>query len=368
MKFQIEKSEMIKKITDVESIVTSSKLQNEVTSNILVIVSDNQCTLSATNLDTGMSSIFPVDEIESGEICLPQKKLSESVRAFKGDIILFTLDGTNMILTDATKKSRSKITILGIETDQFPTMETMGDDGHEIETDTLKHVIDKTYFSIAENDARYVFNGVFIQTDDEIVTATSTDGRRLSKCIAYLENNDFSHEGIIIPTASIKEIKKILDQDSTCQILQKDKKLFIKSKGVSFFTLLIDGVFPNASEVIPSCPQYELKLDKRELQLSINQVSVMAADPTKEIKMVLSENLLEIESTLPGKGNSKDSMETEWQGPDFEINFNSNFLTDILKVIGSETVTIKLTDDKSPIVFLDDTDEGFLSLVMPIRR
>ena len=51
----------------------------------------------------------------------------------------------------------------------------------------FRRLIDKTHFSMAQQDVRYYLNGLLLETDGKALRAVATDGHRLALCETELD-------------------------------------------------------------------------------------------------------------------------------------------------------------------------------------
>ena len=63
----------------------------------------------------------------------------------------------------------------------YPNLEDWeGEVEFELSRAELKHLIDSTHFSMAQQDVRYYLNGMSLETEEHIIRTVATDGHRLA--------------------------------------------------------------------------------------------------------------------------------------------------------------------------------------------
>ena len=73
-------------------------------------------------------------------------------------------------------------------------------------------------------------------------------------------------------------------------------------------------------------------------------------------------------TSASGKGNLDERLAVVTSGPDLTIAFNAKYFTELLRVCGADSVTIKFNSPADPCVVVPcGGEEDFLYLVLPVR-
>ena len=72
---------------------------------------------------------------------------------------------------------------------------------------------------------------------------------------------------------------------------------------------------------------------------------------------------LKIDSAM---GSMNEEIDIEKDGKDILIGFNPKFLSDALRIIDDEEVTLYMMNAKSPC-FIKDEDESYIYLILPVN-
>ncbi len=137
---------------------------------------------------------------------------------------------------------------------------------------------------------------------------------------------------------------------------------------IQLVSRLIEGEYPNYTEIIPQKYTTQLTLDKNEFlnqvksaslfSGKINEVKIKVDPGKKEIKILSqSSEIGEYQSSISGKTN----------GENVEISFNHRFLLDGLLNIRSSEVTFELNGGSGPGVLKPVGDETYIYVIMPIK-
>jgi DNA polymerase-3 subunit beta len=90
-------------------------------------------------------------------------------------------------------------------TDQFETVESF-----EIQEDSLKRLLDKTSFAMANQDVRYYLNGLLFEFKDGSLRTVATDGHRLAVCDFGDGVKVKQNRQIIVPRKGVMELARML--------------------------------------------------------------------------------------------------------------------------------------------------------------
>src|SRR5699024_6805285 len=83
------------------------------------------------------------------------------------------------------RSGRSRFLLATLPESEFPTLEEIDAVQRvELGQNTLKRLLDRTHFAMAQQDVRYYLNGLLLAVDDQRIRAVATDGHRLALCDA----------------------------------------------------------------------------------------------------------------------------------------------------------------------------------------
>lgn len=371
MKFTIEKNAFQKAVSMVEGIIPARDIRS-VISNILIEAHKDKIVLTATDLEMGIKTSVPAKIESQGTITLPARKLIQVVKEYNCSELHFESDEEYKItLKDADQGNRgTRTTLMGASSEEYPVIPTLADSKYiNFAPSIVRDMIRKTSYAIAEEDSRYVFNGLYIINKDKMVSFVGTDGRRLSKISREFPDPLPFEEGIILPGKAVKEVQKHLDSDESGMIAfeAKDRRVYFRLGGVDLICKLIDGQFPDYEQVIPKKLEYKISVVRNEFEQKIRQVSVMAAEPSKQIRFSYAADGLTFLATTPDLGDSQAFLACEYSGEEMTIAFNSSYVLDIIKSLTASDIQIGFSSPSSPAVVLDPEDKDFISVIMPMK-
>ena len=195
-----------------------------------------------------------------------------------------------------------------------------------------------------------------------------TDGHRLAKFSHILETNIDEISGVIIPKKTIYELTKLLSEiDGDVDILISSNKIIFFISNVILISKLIDGSFPDYKRVIPKENSNILKINRETLLSAVDRVSTIANEKSPVIKFKLLKNILNLNTVNNESSSASEDLNTNYDGNEIEIGFNSKYIMDIVNNLEDENITINLKDNSSPIIALENSNSDLVYVLMPMR-
>ena len=151
------------------------------------------------------------------------------------------------------------------------------------------------------------------------------------------------------------------------QIGIKDNHLIVKKEVETIIIRLLEGEFPNYSEIIKEREGHSIQLEKKLFSMMLKRMSILSSDDYRGIIFKFTEGKLTIVSTNPDIGESKEEMEIEFSGEPIEAAFNPKFFSEAVNAIDEDVVVIDIFDEEKPCIVKGKADGRFLSVIMPMR-
>ena len=87
----------------------------------------------------------------------------------------------------------------------------------------------------------------------------------------------------------------------------------------------------------------------------------------KAIKIEISENHMLLSSQNADFGSARDEFDVVYNGGKLSLGFNCRYFIETMQVMEGNTIKAYISSDESPCLIVSDDDEGFLSIVMPMK-
>jgi DNA polymerase-3 subunit beta len=365
MDFYITKEEVVKSLNLTLGVVEKRQTL-PILSNVLLEVDESSLKLTATDLESEISTTSTISNFKSGgKTTAPARKLSDLCRLMP-DLaeIHFFLDGDNLkIETESGKYNLSTL-----PSEDFPVFETEDTQSQiNISSQNLKNLITKTSFAMGNQDWRHYLNGLYMMIDDKVVTTVATDAHRLAMATSSLNEASSESTSGIVPRKSINEIGKLVGDESENVVIQLGQtSIAANVSGTTFVSKLIEGKFPDYEQVIPSGESSLLVVDRKNFSESLSRVSVLSSEKYKGVRIITKKNSLNISANNPEKEQGEENLPCEYQGEEIDIAFNVNYLQEILSTIDSEKIEINFFGSEKSCLITDPTSENLKYVVMPL--
>lgn len=364
MKFSAEREAILKPLQAVIGVVERRQTM-PILSNVLLQTNDGNLSVTATDLEVELVAHGAVDSIDPGEITVPGRKLHDIVRALP--------DGVKVDVTQSgdrvtVKAGRSRFTLSSLVSTDFPSTDGIeADQEITVPGDTLRRLIDKTHFSMAQQDVRYYLNGLLLETDGNILRAVATDGHRLALSETTLETPSVHNVQIIVPRKGVLELNRLLGNADKAELIFGTNHLRVQLPDTRITTKLIDGRFPEYRRVIPPESTNIVTADRNALRASLQRAAILSNEKYRGVRLELSPSSLVMQANNPDQEEAEEALEVEYGGETMEIGFNVTYLLDALAAIEGDSVHIGLSDSNSSCLLTEIGDTATKFVVMPMR-
>jgi DNA polymerase-3 subunit beta len=321
--------------------------------------------VTGTDLEVELVAAGEAAVQQSGEITIPGRKLLDIFRALpEKTSVTLSVDGDKV----AIRAGRSRFSLSSLPASDFPVIEEINSQQSLIVGQAdLRRLIDKTHFSMAQQDVRYYLNGTLFETDGRTLRAVATDGHRLAICETALRTPVKSAQQVIVPRKGILELQRILDSEGDVELSIGTNHIRATIGAIRFTSKLIDGKFPEYSRVIPANPGRIISADRALLRQSLQRTAILSNEKYRGVRLSVRENLLTIQAHNPEQEEAEDQVEVSYKGEEMEIGFNVNYLLDALTAVEDEQVEIGLIDSNSSCLIRSPKVQAVKYVVMPMR-
>ncbi len=372
MKFIVSSGELQKALQTVSGVISSSQ-SRPILENYLFELEENNLKVTASDGETTLITTIEVKSEDTGKFAIPAKTLQDFVKTY-GDQPLTVLvkdnaEGTGSLLQVLDEKDNFEVAL--DNADDNPELPEF-DASHSVTlpAGVLSEALTNTLFATSNDSLRPVMTGVLFQFKEDETNFVSTDSHRL---VVY-KRTDLKGEPMefIMPKKPLNIFKNILansNEEVTIEINENMAKFIFGNN--TWICRLIDGKYPNYNAVIPKENPNVLTINRSLLLNAIRRASIMSNKSTNQVRFKLSGNLLHLHAEDTEYANKADmQVPCDYNGEDINIGFSSKFLTEMLSVLGSEDITMKMSQPNRPGIVepVDGLEENehLLMLSMPV--
>ncbi len=365
MKLKIHRDELLLPLQQVIGAV-EKKQTKPALANVLLQANDNHFTLTTTDLEIELMAKVPHMMDELGQVTLPAKKLLDICKALPNDAIL------SIEVTDdkaLIKSGRSRFSLVTLPASDFPVLDDISSVFEfTIAQNCLKTLIDKTSFSMAQQDVRYYLNGLMLEVASDVIRTVATDGHRLSFCEMNIDADLTDNKQVIIPRKGISELQKLLsDTDDEVKVILGNNHIQCLIGNHRFTSKLIDGRFPDYHRVIPESEGNNMIFNREALKQALVRASILSNEKYRGIRMIIDNNLLKLQAQNPDQEEADIELEIEYNGLPIEMGINVNYMIDVLNTSNKEIVQGFIKDANSSCLLMFPEEGQAKYVIMPMR-
>lgn len=371
MKIKCKKEDLKKGFHIVENVVSSSTIK-PVLQNVKIVAEKDTIELSTTDLEVSISYVINhVEVIEPGVVVCSETKIASIIKEWTDDSIEINEDNKVCLITS----ERSYFKILCAEPDDFPAIPKFIDDTYvEIDKRVLADMIKKTLFIIQADRLGSESNGLYFEISEDKAKMVSNDGRRLAEVKKKINNPENLEKSCIIPLKGATQILKILSEQTTSmddkgsdivKVRIEEKRILIKTINSTFCSQLIEGIYPEYEEVIPTGLSNKVNLERHVFTTAVRRGAIMTSEDYKLLRFKFFDGILEMKCASPDIGESKVEIPIEYSGEMLEIGLNPDFILDFIKTVDEEKVVFEMEDVETAGVF--KVGGGCTYVIMPME-
>jgi len=364
MKFSAAREALLRPLQAVIGVVERRQTM-PILSNVLILVKGDQVAITATDLEVELVAQAEIDGESDGEITVSGRKLLDICRALpEGSSVSLCLTGEKL----SVRAGRSKFNLATLPAAEFPVVE----DIKAVQTlavtqAALGRLIEKTHFSMAQQDVRYYLNGMLLETEGNQLRAVATDGHRLALCRELLDGAALQEQQVIVPRKGVLELQRLMSGAGELDIELGPNHIRIQLDGIRFTSKLIDGRFPEYDRVIPKQSSNELKAERNEFRGALQRTAILSNEKYRGIRLIIRDSGVVLQAHNPEQEEAEEALAVEYGGEDIEIGFNVNYLLDALGAVDGEEVTLSVQDSNSSCLIRQPGNDDCSFVVMPMR-
>ena len=373
MKFIVASGELQKALNTVSGVISSSQ-SRPILENYLFEIEENNLKITASDGETTLVTSLEVKSDDTGKFAVPAKIFQEFVKTYGEQPLTLSVkdseDGNGSLLEILDEKDNFAVALDNAE--DYPELpEFDAAQRVKISAGVLSEALTNTLFATSNDSLRPVMTGVLFQFKEDETNFVSTDSHRL---VVYKRTDLINPEPIefIMPKKPLAIFKNILansNDDVTIEFNENMAKFTFGNN--TWICRLIDGKYPNYTAVIPKENPNVLTINRNLLLSSIRRASIMSNKSTNQVRFKLSGNILHLHAEDTEYANKADmQIPCDYNGEDINIGFSSKFLTEMLSVLGSDDITMKMSQPNRPGIIepVDglEAEENILMLSMPV--
>ena len=373
MKFTIKKDLLLDALNKVSKAISTKNLipvlagiKFELKKKKLILTaSDNDITIQ-TSIESINEEDFIVEN--EGSIIIQGKYILDIVRKLPDKYInIEVIDDLKILIYT----ENSEFNLNGISESEYPNIGLEESKKKvNIKASVFKNIITQTAFAASNEESKPVLTGINFNIVGDVLECNSTDSYRLARKVVKLDKESEENYNIVVPSHNIVEFSRILgDDDSLVEIHIFNNKILFKTGNLKFESRLINGTYPNTSNLLPDDSFLVVSTKLNDFYDVIDRVSILTSDKEKNIVTLETlDDTLVLRSSSVEIGRVEEKMKiSKNNNENIKISFSAKYMMEALKSFSTETVDIHFVGEIKPILIKSVEDETLTQLVLPIR-
>ena len=271
----------------------------------------------------------------------------------------------------------SRYRLAGMDPEEFPQFPGYDQEAIlSLDSEVLAEMIDKTSFSIAlDKESVFSLTSALLQKHEEedkvFLKMISSDGHRLTTMAREVDasvRNLNIGPSTLIPRRGIQEIRKFCENRDSFLFGVEEKQIVLQAEHSLLIIRLMKGDFPDFAAVIKNISQEnEVQINRIRFLEGLKRMNLFTEDIFHAIKITLTENSITLNSQHAEYGSATDSFAVQYSGSEVELAFNCRFFIESMQVMEADVIRAAIQDEKSPCMITSEQDDGFLSVIMPMK-
>ena len=365
----IDRDAFSRGLSRVQNVVERRSTQ-PVLSHVLLSARLDGLRMTATDTEVAFIGDISANVEATGDIAVDAVNLFQVVRTLPDKTVRLAVGSGNRL---ELSSGRAFFRLPGLPASDYPALPAFDARGSaKLSEGALRGLVEKTNFSVAQDDTRYGLNGTHIEErpsdDGKILRMVATDGHRLSSAEAAFTGDLAVSPNMLIPRKALNVMKKLLEgMDEPIEMAFGEGAVRLTRPGQTFWFRMLDGQFPDYQAVVPAEGKHRAMLRRDELSSTLRRVSVLVQERARAVRFSFGETECEIQVHNVDRGEVKEVLPVELEGEPITVGFNVKYLQEIIGVMGGERVQLEMAHPLGPCLVRDPDDLSAFFVVMPMR-
>lgn len=341
--------------------------QLPILSSILITVTEDTCTIGATDLYFGVRATVAAEITKAGTVAVPGKEFREIIFSLSaGTVTLSFENGTLKITTPTTTFS-----VQCQESSEYPQFPQVTGEVVQFDKSIFENIAQGTLFSASTDQARPLLTGILFELSPEKTRIVATDGFRLSVTDSPPKQEQ-TDTRFILPAKAVSEVCRVVGQLQSETIVftvsEALKQVFISFGGIEMYARVLEGEYPPYQKIMPSLFTTEVTVMSEELLEQVKRATIFSRDTSSIVQLQITPEKLLVTASSSTLGNfSGEIPNANITGEGGIIAFKSKYLMDFLQTTKDNEIWFGMSDSLKPALLQAKKFPGYQYIVMPFR-
>jgi DNA polymerase III subunit beta len=337
----------------------------------------DELTLSSFDYDVSAQATVDVTTEEEGSALVSGRLLAEISRSLPAKPVQIASEGGKAVLTCGS----ATFTLLTMPEDEYPALPEMPPSAGSVGSDAFASAVSQSATAAGRDDTLPALTGVRIEIEGDTLTLISTDRYRLAvRELRWTPARPDLSAAVLVPARALAETARSLTSGAEVSIALAlpgegadgvgDGMIGFEGGGRRTTTRLLGGEFPRYQALLPNHVTSTAELSTGVLVEAVKRVALVAERNTA-VRLAFAPGQLVLEAGTGEEAQAVEVIEAGYDGDEFSIAFNPQYLLDGLSAIDSDTARMSFTEPGKPALITGKpAEEGqpdYRYLLMPIR-
>lgn len=338
-------------------------------SNVLISTEGGRIKLATTNLEIGITCFIRGKVDKEGKTTVPAHLILGFVNNLPPSKILLELKDDVLNLECESFKAKIKC----LNPLEFPLIPKIEEKPLcNVLPEDLQKALSQVVFATAIDESRPELTGVFMKLEKSIIRLAATDSYRLTERIIKFKNESAKEINFILPHQTASEILRILTKnlEGEVEIYSLENQIKFKTGDVELVSRLIDGQYPDYVKIIPEKFTTKFKVNSEEFFSALRSAGLFSKVDGNEVEINVApkQGEIRIQSESVQTGSDYSVLRGKGEGREEKIVFNYQYILEGLQACDSDFVNLLLSGDIGPAAIKPENDEGYIYIIMPIKK
>jgi DNA polymerase-3 subunit beta len=337
----------------------------------------DELTLSSFDYDVSAQATVDVTTEEEGSALVSGRLLAEISRSLPAKPVQIASEGGKAVLTCGS----ATFTLLTMPEDEYPALPEMPPSAGSVGSDAFASAVSQSATAAGRDDTLPALTGVRIEIEGDTLTLISTDRYRLAvRELRWTPARPDLSAAVLVPARALAETARSLTSGAEVSIALAlpgegadgvgDGMIGFEGGGRRTTTRLLGGEFPRYQALLPNHVNSTAELSTGVLVEAVKRVALVAERNTA-VRLAFAPGQLVLEAGTGEEAQAIEVIEAGYDGDEFSIAFNPQYLLDGLSAIDSDTARMSFTEPGKPALITgkpaEDGQPDYRYLLMPIR-
>lgn len=342
----------------------------------MLVQADSGLTLSSFDYDVSAQADIPVTSDEAGTVLVSGRLLAEITRSLPPRPVQISTDGARAVVTCGS----ATFTLLTMPVEDYPTLPGMPVPAGTVGSDAFASAVSQSAAAAGRDDTLPALTGVRMEIEGDTLTLVSTDRYRLAvRELRWNPARPDMSASVLVPARALSDSARALTAGAEVSIALAlpgeagspgEGMIGFEGAGRRTTSRLLGGDFPRYQSLLPSQVSGVAELTTAPFSEAVKRVALVAERNTP-VRLSFSTGQVTLEAGAGDEAQAVEVLDAGYDGDDFQIAFNPQYLLDGLAAIDSDSARMSFTGPGKAVLItgkpVDGGQPDYRYLLMPIR-